>query len=367
MLDADLIGQAGSRDRIATPALTLDIAALRRNIAHMAAHCRAQGIALRPHAKSHKCATIARMQIEAGAIGICCARLGEAEALADAGIDNILITAPIVAPRTIGRLKALNRRMEGLVAVIDDVTMVDALADEAKPLSLLVDIDGGMHRTGIAPSRAVALARLVHERPGLRLMGFQCYAGHVQHIVDRAERAAHARRAMALVRDMHDAFRAAGLPCDIRSGGGTGTHDIDPPEKALTELQAGSYIFMDRQYNEVAFGPSLPFETALTVQMTVISNTVPGWSTTDAGLKAFATDADAPLLIDGPEGASYRFQGDEQGGISLPEGQSLALGSRLHAIVPHCDPTVNLYDRYHVVEGDRLIDLWPIEARGRSS
>jgi D-serine deaminase-like pyridoxal phosphate-dependent protein len=164
---------------------------------------------------------------------------------------------------------------------------------------------------------------------------------------------------------------AAGIPCPIVSGGGTGTFNIDPEARVLTELQAGSYIFMDKQYGEVRIANAAPlsFEMSLFVQTTVISKTTPGLATTDAGLKSFATEAGAPIISSGaPEGANYFFFGDEQGGIILGGAEkALPLGAVLRCVVPHCDPTVNLYDAYHVVDGDRLVDIWPIEARGRSA
>jgi D-serine deaminase-like pyridoxal phosphate-dependent protein len=172
-----------------------------------------------------------------------------------------------------------------------------------------------------------------------------------------------------MLRETRDLLVAHGLPCPIVSGGGTGTYNIDAEAQVFTELQAGSYIFMDKQYNEVtiANGAPMPFETALFVQTTVISANTAGIATTDAGLKSFATEAGAPLIHAGaPDGATYFFFGDEQGGIFLGN-KKMAPGAVVTCSAPHCDPTVNLYDFYHVVDGDTLVDLWPIEARGRSA
>tara|TARA_R110000868_G_scaffold58025_1_gene178964 strand:+ start:3406 stop:4545 length:1140 start_codon:yes stop_codon:yes gene_type:complete len=374
-INENLIGLAGSRAQLATPALVLDLDAFERNIAKMADHCKRNGLQLRPHAKTHKCVEIARAQIAAGAIGQCCAKLGEAEAMGAGGVESIVVTSPVVKPQSIARAMALNAKISDLLLTVDNPENATALAAAAKAagkvLKVLVDLDPGLHRTGIAPGEPVlALARQIQADANLELRGLQCYAGHVMHIEDFAERREKSLKAMKLLGETRDALKAAGLPCDIVSGGGTGSFDIDPEAKVLTELQGGSYAFMDKQYNDVkgGNGAPVPFETSLFVQMSVVSNNTPGLATTDAGFKAFSTDAEAPVLLSGaPEGSSYFFFGDEQGGIALPKGEKLPLGASLTAITPHCDPTVNLYDTYHVVRGDTLVAIWPIEARGRSA
>lgn len=370
-----LIGKPGSRAELATPALVLDLDAFERNVALMAEHCRRNGLSLRPHAKTHKSVTIARAQIAAGAIGQCCAKLGEAEAMGEGGIQSIVVTSPVVTAQGIARAMALNAKISDLMLTVDNPANAQALADAAraagKPLKVLVDLDPGLHRTGIAPGEPVlALARQVHASGSLTLRGLQCYAGHVMHIEDFAERREKSLAAMKLLGETRDALKAAGLPCDIVTGGGTGSFDIDPEARVLTELQGGSYIFMDKQYNDVhgGNGATMPFETSLFVQMSVVSNNTRNLATTDAGFKAFSTDAAPPVLHSGaPAGSAYFFFGDEQGGIALPQGASLPLGASLTAVTPHCDPTVNLYDAYHVVRGDTLVAIWPIEARGRSA
>ena len=370
-----LIGKPGGRAKLATPALVLDLDAFERNLARMAEHCRTAGLALRPHAKTHKSLAVAKAQIAAGAIGICCAKLGEAEAMAEGGIDSILITSPVVAAQGIARLMALDAKISDLMVVIDNPLNAEALAAAAaeagRTLKVLIDLDVGLHRTGIRPGDdALELAELIAATGTLDLKGLQAYAGHLMHIHDFAERREKSLAAMTMLGEMRDALKQKGLPCEILSGGGTGTYNIDPEASVLTELQGGSYIFMDKQYNDVAQGngATFPFETSLSVQMSVVSANTKNLATTDAGFKSFATDADPPLLLSGaPEGAGYFFFGDEQGGILLPDGAKLEIGSILTAMTPHCDPTVNLYDAYHVVRGDTLVDIWPIEARGRSA
>ncbi|MEN6543546.1 DSD1 family PLP-dependent enzyme [Parvibaculum sp.] len=370
-----LIGKPGSRARLQTPALVLDLEAFERNVAAMADHCARSGIRLRPHAKTHKSVAIAKKQIAAGAVGQCCAKLGEAEAMGEGGIESLLITSPVVTEGAIARLVALNARVADLIVAVDNPQNAEALALAAKAagkkLKVLVDLDPGLHRTGIAAGEPVlALGRQVHASDWLELRGLQCYAGHVMHIEDFAQRREQSLAAMKLLGETRDAFRAAGLPVDIVSGGGTGSFNIDPEANVLTELQGGSYAFMDKQYNDVHVGNGapIPFETSLFVQMSVVSNNTRNLATTDAGFKAFSTDAEPPVLLSGaPEGSAYFFFGDEQGGIILPQGASLPLGAALTAITPHCDPTVNLYDCYHVVRGDTLVDIWSIEARGKSA
>lgn len=375
-INAQLIGKTGGRYELATPALVIDLDAFERNIARMAEFARGRGIALRPHAKTHKCAEIARHQIAAGALGICVAKLGEAEALADAGIDSILITSPVVTDRGIARLMELNARVRDLMAVCDNEEAAAKLAEAAsargRKLKLLVDIDPGMGRTGVRPGDdAARLVATVARIPAFEFKGLQCYAGNLQHLESRNERRDKSLAVLAELAEFRTRLRKAEIEPDILTGAGTGTFDIDPDARILTELQVGSYVFMDRQYNEVweTSGAAPPFETALFVQTTVISANRDGLATTDAGFKAFATDAGAPQIVSGaPAGASYFFFGDEQGGVLYAAGQGrLKLGDIVTCAVPHCDPTVNLYDCYHLIRGDRLETIWPIEARGRSA
>ena len=368
--DADraLIGQQGGRWLIETPALVIDLDRLDANIAAMAAHCRAAGIALRPHAKTHKSVEIARRQIAAGALRQCCAKLGEAEALAEGGIDGLLITSPIVSRAAIARMVALNARVADLMLVVDSAASVDDLGEAASAagqvLKLLVDVDVGLRRTGVAPGgAAVELAERIAAHPALRFAGIQGYAGHLMHVAGRDERRARSLEALDQLAATRDLLTKAGLAPAIVTGGGT-----DPAAGVLTELQAGSYVFMDREYNDVwrADGAAAPFETSLSIQTTVISANAPGLATTDAGYKAFATDAGPPDILSGaPAGAKYFFFGDEHGGLTLAEPEDrIAAGAVVVCDAPHCDPTVNLYDAYHVVRGDTLVGLWPIEARG---
>lgn len=363
MLDWPSLLQRNADD-IQTPALVVDLGALERNVAKMADHCRVHGISLRAHAKTHKCARIARAQIAAGAIGQCCASLDEAEMLVGAGIESVLITSPLTSEAAIRRLLQLNAAAPGLMSVVDNHPAVERLAQAAigagQKLKLLVDVDIGHHRTGIAPGKpACALAARVAQSPNLEFAGLQGYAGHLMHLADRDARQARLAAALEQLRLTRDQLRDMGLSPRIVTGGGTGSFDIDPAAQVLTELQAGSYIFMDRQYNEVWTEEGAPFETSLFVLTRVVSANHPDIATTDAGLKAFSTDADPPLISFGP-GGTYAFFGDEYGRVTLAGGARTQPGDAVVCITPHCDPTVNLYGHYLVVRGGEVVDRWPI-------
>jgi D-serine deaminase-like pyridoxal phosphate-dependent protein len=239
----------------------------------------------------------------------------------------------------------------------------------------VVDVDPGIHRTGVASAAdAVALARRIRGHETLRYAGVQFYCGTQQHIEDFAERRAAVEDRTAHLSAVLRALAEAGAPAPLITGGGTGTHRIDLELGVLTELQVGSYVFMDREYLDCDLtgltgadgGP--PFRTALMVDGRVVSANTPGLATVDAGLKAFATEAGPPRILSGaPAGARYAFMGDEHGAIVGPERTTrLPLDHPVTFVVPHCDPTVNLYDSYHVVSGDALVAIWPVSARGRS-
>jgi len=371
-LHEHLIGRQGSRADLNTPALIVDVEALDRNIAAMASFAASAGVKLRPHAKTHKSAAIARRQIAAGAVGVCCAKLGEAEALNDTGIENILITSPVVGAPAVERLAALAGRAPGLMAAVDHPDAVEALAAAGAALTLLVDIDPGIHRTGVAtPEAALMLAKEIAAAPTLTFAGVQFYCGSQQHIEDYAARREAIVERTAYLSRIIELLTAAGLAPRIITGGGTGTHAIDVELGVFTELQVGSYVFMDRQYNDCALRAdgAAPFETSLMVDARVISANHQALSTVDAGFKAFATEAGPPPVLAGaPEGSAYHFMGDEHGCVVPPYGAAPpGLGQVVTFAAPHCDPTVNLYDAYHAVSGDTLIGVWPIEARGRSA
>lgn len=371
-LHAHLINQQGGRRSLNTPVLLIDLDAFERNVADMAAYAKANGIRLRPHAKTHKCSEIARRQVAAGAVGVCCAKLGEAEEMAAGGITSVLITSPVVSEPAIKRLVTLNGKIGDLEVVVDNPDNARALAaaiGAGKKLKVLIDVDPGIRRTGVASAEAaVALAQVIGALPQLELIGVQYYCGRQQHIESYAERRTDIIDRTDYLRGVIAAVTEAGFPLGIITGGGTGTHRIDVELGLLNELQTGSYVFMDRQYNECDIsGEGTPgFATSLLIDARVVSANTPGLGTIDAGFKAMATDGGPPTVLSGaPAGAAFHFMGDEHGLVLFGE-TSPPVGERVTLAVPHCDPTVNLYDFYHVVRGDTLVDLWPIEGRGRS-
>lgn len=370
-----LIGRQGSRADLNTPVLVIDRDALDRNIATMAACATAAGVALRPHAKTHKSVDIARRQLEAGAVGVCCAKIGEAEVLADGGIAGILITSPVAAPAAVARLAKLAARAEGVMAVVDHPAVAErlnaALAAEDARLDMIIDIDPGIARTGVASAEsAVALARTIDALPHLAYCGVQYYCGSQQHIENYVERRAAIIERTDYLREVIAALAEAGFASRIVTGSGTGTHRIDIELGVFTELQAGSYVFMDKQYLDcdLAGGEPPPFEATLAVDARVVSANHSGLVTIDAGFKALSTDGGVAVVQRGaPESAVFAFMGDEHAALVAPGiGDDLSPGDPVSLIVPHCDPTVNLYDHYHVVAGDTLVDIWPVSARGRS-
>lgn len=352
------------RSDIPTPALILDRIALDRNIARMAEFAAAHGLALRPHAKTHKSAEIARRQIAAGAVGVCCAKLAEAEALAAEGIADILITSPVVSPGAIGRLAALAERIS-LAVVADHPSNVAAIAATGAPVTVLVDVDPGHHRTGVTSGQAaLVLARAIQAAPTLRFGGVQYYCGPQQHLRSFADRRAALVEKTDYLRGVVEALASDGIAIPKVTGGGTGSFVIDAELGVLSELQVGSYVFMDRDYSDCELAGAPPFEPALMVDATVVSANTPGMVTIDAGLKALAADAGPAVVLSGaPLDAAYRFTGDEHGAL-IGEGLPV-LGARVSLMPPHCDPTVNLYDGYHVVDDDLRVATWPVTARGR--
>lgn len=371
--NAAFVGVRGSRSSLNTPALILDLDALDRNIERMARFTRAAGVSVRPHSKGSKSLAIVRRQIAAGAIGICCTTIGEAEVMAAGGIANILITSPIVSPPMIARLLALNTSSDGLMVVVDDVRNVEALSlaiGAGKPLGILVEVDVGQGRTGVAgEDDVVSLIRRVVATPQFVYRGIQAYYGHLQHVATVAERLKVTAPRIGQLRQLLDRLRAEGLAPEIVTGSGTGTFETDAGEGIFTEFQAGSYPFMDREYVEIERGNAddVRFEPALFVQAAVVNATRPGFVVVNAGYKSFATEGGPPVVAR-PHlpGATYKLMGDEHGGVTFdPASGQVALGETIEFLTPHCDPTINLYDRYHCVRGDTLVDIWPVDGRGR--
>jgi D-serine deaminase-like pyridoxal phosphate-dependent protein len=353
--------------------LVVDRDALDRNVQKMAAVAKRAGVALRPHAKSHKSLAIARLQLDAGAVGLCCAKLGEAEVFAAGGVESLLITSPVVSAPAIARLVALNARIPDLMVALDNPANAAALAaaTRGQTLKVIIDIDPGIRRTGVGSvEAAVELLKAIQAAGNLEFKGVQMYCGIQQHIKDYKERYAAIEERTNYLRSIIAALQGNGGVCAIVTGSGTGTHHIDARLGAMTEWQVGSYVFMDRQYAEcdLADDNTQAFEYSLFIDARVVSANTRGIATIDAGYKAMATDGGPPVVLSGaPPGSNFIFMGDEHGLIIDPAQQHMwSIGDSVRLAVPHCDPTVNLYDAYHVISGETLQEIWPVSARGRS-
>jgi len=372
--NARLIGKPGSLLELTTPALVLDLEAFERNIRAYQHQVNLYGLQARPHAKSHKCAEIARRQIAAGAVGVCTASLHEAEALVRHGINNILITSPLIGAGKLDRVLQLLDHDVSVAVVVDDqesaASMAAAAHQSGHVLDVLIDVDLGMGRTGVSNiESALQLVNAVCDAEGISYRGIQAYSGSVQHIEDFAARDRIYTGQLRFLSGLIAALDKRGLKPATVSGGGTGTLALDCREDILTEHQAGSYIFMDVEYDAVtlrANDDDARFATSLFLHSTVISKNVPGTATIDAGLKSFATDGPLPRVSNGaPVGTTYAFFGDEHGRLTFPTPtHSLPLGSIVAFVTPHCDPTVNLHDYLHIVRNDTIVDIWQIVGRG---
>ena len=356
-----------------TPSLMLDLDAFEANVARMATHAEQAGLDLRPHAKTHKCSEVAKRQLGAGALGVCAATIREGEALAAAGVGGLLLTSELVGPNKIHRLIRLTRKRPDTMSVVDHPLHAEQLNEAAGAagvkLNAMVDIDPVGRRTGIAPGpRAVALAETIDRLPHLNLKGVHGYSGASSHVKGFENRKAHSEKYMTPVLESFAAMRKKGMPAEIMSGASTGTYNIDSELDGMTEMQVGSYALMDVDYSMIGgksgetYGD---FQPALFVLATVISKNHDDIATVDAGLKAFATDRDFGPRVARPAGLEYAFRGDEHGQLELAgAAREVKLGDKIELVVPHCDPNANLYDRMYCVRGERVRQVWKIDARG---
>ncbi len=366
-----MIGAA--KEQIDTPALLLDLDILEHNLAAMAALVADTGVQLRPHVKSHKSPLIAQRQMEMGACGVCCAKVGEAEVMVAGGIPDVLVTTEIASREKIRRLVALAGKAT-VAVVADDLQNVRNLSEAAAAarvtLRVLVEVDVGQHRCGVEPGEAAAdLADQIARLPGLRFGGLQGYHGALQQMVEREQRYAEIRRALDLLLETADAARRRGHTLEVLTGGGTGSSAIDIGLHGLTELQPGSYVFMDCTCRRIRWdegGSAAPFDAALSVLTSVVSCTSRDRMIIDAGWKSLSCDSGLPA-VKGLDGATFTFAGDEHGKISLPEGTRVSPGDKFEIVPSHCDTTVNLYDQYVCVREGKVEAVWPIAARGRTS
>jgi D-serine deaminase-like pyridoxal phosphate-dependent protein len=359
-------------DEIDTPALVVDLDAFERNLDGLAGAV-PRGVRLRPHAKMHKCPVIARQQIARGAVGVCCQKVSEAEIMVEGGVDDVLVTNQVWGGAKLDRLAALATRARIGVCVDDPANIRDlagAAAWFAAKIDVYVEIDVGAGRCGTSPgAQAVRLAEAIGGAEGLRFGGLQAYHGKAQHVRGHGERRTMIERAADQVRLTLDGLEEAGIHCPAVTGAGTGTWEFEAASGLWTEIQAGSYCFMDADYarNLDADGTEgAHFEQALFVLATVMHRSGATHAVVDAGTKAFNFDDGPPLCRDPAIG--YVGKSDEHGVLAVPKSR-VSAGERLMFIPSHCDPTIALHDWYVCVRGmggdaPRVEAVWPVAARG---
>jgi len=364
-----------SKWELDTPALCVDLDKMEKNIATMQAALKTSGLPSRPHAKTHKCAAIAKYQLATGSIGICCAKLSEAEAMVANGVDKILMTTSNPSKNKIKRAMALRKTHPNFIQAVDEEQNARDLSEAAKAAGVVADvvIDVAVGtRSGIPPGDgAVALAQLVDKLPNLKLRGILSYDGGVQHAKGFAARKERALKAIEPNVATFEAMKKSGLNLEIFSGGGTGTYNIMQSVPGFTDVQVGSYLFMDMQY--LAIGSERgsevfdDFAPSLTVLTTVLNNRFPGRLTTDAGAKALTLNTPTAGVI-GEPGMEYNAGSDEFGVIRFasPPSKEYKIGDLLEVIVPHCDPVVNEFDQIYGIRKDKVEVAWPITGRGKS-
>ena len=366
-----------SKWELDTPALCVDLDRLEGNLDKMATTLSNNGITSRPHAKTHKCPTIAHMQMARGSVGICTAKVSEAEAMFRNGIDQILNTTGNVTPTKINRAMNLAQQCPGFIQATDSQSNARLLSEAAVAKGIIadvvVDVDPGIKRTGTPFGQpALQLAQLVDRLPGLRFRGMLCYDAAAQHVVGFQARKMQTLERMVQATDTFNLMKASGLNAEIFSGGGTGTYNVDHETVGLTDVQVGSYVFMDAQYLSIGGEQDLEvysdFAASLTVLTTVLNDQYEGRATSDAGAKACTINQPWPI-IKGESDMAYRSGSDEFGTILYGDNPSrnYKVGDKLEVIVSHCDPVVNLYDQMYAIRGDKVEAVWPISARGMSA
>jgi D-serine deaminase-like pyridoxal phosphate-dependent protein len=353
--------EVGQRlEEVDTPALLLDLDAFEANLAALDKSLQGRKVRVRPHAKMHKCPEVAKRQLARGAVGVCCQKVSEAEAMVDGGIGDVLVSNEVVGAKKIARLAALAERAHVGVCV-DHADNVRALEESGAKLDVYIELEVGMRRCGIEPGdAAVQLAKQIRSSQHLRFAGLQAYHGRAQHLRTIEERQAAIEGAAQHVAQMKRLLAKAGIDCPIVTGAGSGTYLLEV-EAGWDEIQVGSYAFLDVDYAKNQWAAPRPrFQLALFVLAPVMSR-APGRAIVDAGLKASSVDSGMPAVWQRP-GLAYVGASDEHGKI---EGSELPqLGEKLLLVPGHCDPTVNLYDWYVCLRGDRVEALWPITARG---
>ena len=368
MFGADLIGRAMSE--VDTPGLVIDADAMEKNIADMAEYISSVPAGLRPHAKTHKSPIVALKQIEAGAVGSTCAKLGEAEALQRGGVRDILIANQIVGHRKIARLVGMARHCDIAVAVDTEENarqISEAAIAAGSSVRVLVEVNVGMDRCGVeAGDDAIALVKKVSGMPGLRFFGFQAYEGHLVMYGTRSQREEAVKSAFAPLIETRKQLESSGIEVPVISGGGTGTFDITSQIEGVDEVQAGSYVFMDAKYGTVD-GPDARFSPAIYLWATVVSRPVPDRAVLDIGLKTATPEMGLPKFLD-IKGTEITGLSEEHAKVTLTseDARQLAVGDKVRIQPGHVCTTVNLHDNYVVARNDVVEAVWEVAGRGRS-
>jgi D-serine deaminase-like pyridoxal phosphate-dependent protein len=399
-------GFVGKRtDDLPTPALLIDLDVFERNLQTLAAFMKGKPVAFRSHGKAHKSSAIGKLQLASGAKGLCAAKLGEADVFVRGGIKDVLITAEVVGPLKIRRLMDLLAMAPDLKVVVDDpqnaIDLSTAALAAKKKLKVLIDVNVGQNRTGVEPADAEKLAQVIAKQKGLELVGLQGYGGNNQHIVGFDNRKARETDSNARVIAARQALEKAGFGVQIVSVGGTGSYNIDAVYPGVTEIQPGSYVFMDSHYNKIGSqgredAAFTDFGNSLSVLTTVISRAVGvtaraggaggragggragappadprpvvGRAVVDAGIKSLSNDESVPEPMNLP-GTTYGGSGDEYGALSFRDpalADKIKVGDKAQITPGHCDTTVNLYNVFFGVRKGVVEHVWPIEGRGRT-
>ena len=352
-------------DALDTPSLTVDLDVFESNVRSCLG--RLADVRVRPHLKTAKSPVVARLLIDAGADGVCVAKLSEAEVMLSGGIDDVLITTEIAGAVKVRRLAGLVAEWpEARLRIVVDSWEGAAAIDAALPRALetLIDVNVGQDRCGVAPEDALALANRIAGLERLRLVGLQGYEGNLQHVRDADERRRRCDASMGLLEATAERLRADGHTVEVVSTGGTGTAEFCAAHEAVTEVQPGSFAFMDTDYLDTG---GVPYRPALTAIATVISRPAPDRAVIDAGLKTLSDDSGPARLLDAP-GWTYRHGGDEHGVLTPtgePERRELRVGERVALIPSHIDPTINLHDEIYAHRGGTVEAMWAVAARGK--
>lgn len=363
-----------SKWELETPSLCLELEVLESNLKKVHQNLQGTGIGVRPHIKTHKCPALARMQMEAGAVGVCAAKLSESEVMLENGIPNVLMTGVNVSPGKIKKAMELRKKHSGFIQAVDNAENAADLQEAAKAAGIIaevvVDLDV-INRSGVPTGKAaLVLAQQVDRSPNLRFMGILAYDGGAQHVKGYAPRKTRTDRTFEPVVETYESLVKSGLNVEIFSGAGTGTYDMMGDVPGFTDVQVGSYLFMDTQYmaigskeNELLYDD---FDPSLTVMTTVINTNHPNRLITDSGAKAFTINKPSGIVIGEPN-FSYNAGSDEYGTVTYSQAnRDYRVGDKLEVIVPHCDPVVNLYDRIYGIRRGKVETILPVLARGMS-